>query len=43
MNVEDGTFPLFVYFVTGSEGTETSTFRCHLACKTALKKDERNE
>ena len=43
MNVEDGTFPPFVYFVTGSEGTETSTFRCHLASKTALKKDERNE
>ena len=38
MNVEHGIFTTFVYFVIGSEGTETSTFRCHLASKTALKK-----
>ena len=43
MNVEHGTFTQLVFSVTAGEGTETSTFRRHLASKIALKKDERYE
>ena len=43
MNVEHGTFTPLVFSVTGDEGTDTSTFYCHLASKIALKKDERYE
>ena len=43
MNVEHGTVTPLVFSVTGGDGTETSTFHCHLASKIALKKDERYE
>ena len=43
MNVEHGTFTPSVFYVTGGEDTETSTFHRHLASKIVLKRDERYE
>ena len=43
MNIEHATFTPLNFSVTGSKGTEISTFHRHLASKVALKKNKRYE
>ena len=42
MNIEHATFTPLNFSVTGSKGTEISTFHRHLASKVALKKKSRD-